>query len=562
MERLLLFSATVCLLAAISAAGQTVALTPFKIEPGTSFSASTAERQPAAARSILSPESERISSDFTNALEIIRRNHVSGNAVDLNSLAKSSITTMLGELDPHSSYFDKDEFNALIGEQNSEYSGTGSTISNFVKNGRIETYVIATQPGSAAARANLQYGDRIVAVDGHAVTGSTVDVVRDRVRGPSGTVVRLVIERASTGAPETVELTRERITQPTIRDSFMLSEGVGYIDLSEGFSHTTSAEFDLAMKELTRHGMRSLVLDMRQNGGGILDQAVKVVERFLPNGTLVISQRGRDPEENVIWRSANRAPAKLPLVVLVDAQTASAAEIVAGALQDNDRALIVGQNTFGKGLVQRVLELPWGSGLTLTTARYFTPSGRSIQRAYAGGLYDYYTHRQAITDRQETRTVTNRSVSGGAGIQPDEVTTASPFNPRRAELIDPIFFFVRDLVRGRSTCPVSSPTGCGQDTTDLAGKFREYATGPAWNLKREALDSEADYVSRQLTYQMALAVAGRAAADRVRVRSDSEIQKAIAVLPRAASLAESARKITEAVDTKKTRRVAFPGGSR
>jgi carboxyl-terminal processing protease len=547
-------------LATLSAGAQSVSqlptLTPFRLEPGSSFSAS-GEKKSEPKRSKLSAESERIVGDFADALEVIRHNHVDGRALDNDALTKSSINTMLGELDPHSTYFDTQEFGALLGEQNSEYSGTGSTISNFLRDGRIETYVVAVQRGSAAARANLRYGDRIVSVDGFPVTGSMVDVVRDRVRGPRGTTVRLVVERASNGAIETIDLKRERISQPSVRNPMLIAEGTGYIDLTDGFSHTTSAEFSLALNDLTRRGMRSLVLDLRENGGGILDQAVKIAEKFLPSGTLVISQRGRDPVENLTWRSENRLPANFPLVVLVNGRTASAAEIVAGALQDNDRALIIGQNTFGKGLVQTVLELPAGSGLTLTTARYFTPSGRSIQRTYNGaGLYNYYNHRQAAADpgKTETRTVTNRKVFGGDGITPDEIVPAESFDPRRAGLIDPIFFYVRDLSRAGSRA-VSE-----QAMKEYIARFRSYASGPVWKIEPATLDAESVFIKEQIEYQFALAIDGPEAADRQRIKADKEISRAIAALPRASALAESARRANRAAETKKPAQVAFPGG--
>ncbi|HVF29523.1 MAG TPA: S41 family peptidase [Pyrinomonadaceae bacterium] len=546
MPCIIFLSIAFCLFT-VTCAGQSVPVTPFRIEPGSSFSASP-EKKPAARRTGLTEASEKVASDYIEALEIVQKNHVGGGNLDTQALAKSSINTMLGELDPHSSYFDRAEFDALLGEQNSEYSGTGSTISNFVKDNRIETYVVATQPGSAAARANLRYGDRIVSVDGVAVTGSMVDAVRDRVRGPRGTFVRLTVERASIGAVQVLDLMRERIPQPSVRDAFILRDGVGYIDLSEGFSHTTSAEFNLAMSDLEGRGMRALVLDLRHNSGGIVDTAVKVAEKFLPAGSPIISQRGRDPMENMTWRSENPRPSNIPLVVLVDSRTASAAEIVAGALQDNDRALLIGQQTFGKGLVQRVIELPLGSGLTLTTGRYLTPSGRSIQRSYSGsGLYDYYNQRQSVfADKTETRTRTNRPVFGGTGITPDEIATKDAFVPTRAKLIDPIFFFVREKARDHKACTEISDNDCRRK---LLAKFREYAV--AQGISPHTIDSEAEYVTNQLEYQFALATTGSQAAERSKVRHDAEIARAIASVPAAAALAASAKDANKFAEKKK-----------
>lgn len=465
---------------------------------------------------------------------------------------------MLGELDPHSSYYDATEFGVLLGDQESEYSGTGSSISNYLENGKIETYVIAVQSNSAAARADLRYGDRVVSVDNVLVSGSTIDQVRDRVRGPRGTTVRVVVERAATGLTEAINLKRDRVVQPTIPDFDMLRDGVGYVDLSEGFSLTTAAELDRVLEELGRRGMRSLVLDLRGNTGGVLDQAIRVAEKFLPVGSTIISQRGRSPEDNATWTSVNPTPLKMPLVVLVNERTASASEVVAGALQDNDRALIVGRNTYGKSLVQKVLELPSGAGLTLTTARYYTPSGRSIQRSYvSGNLYDYYSHQGASGESAEKRTITNRPVFGGHGITPDEVITGERFSPRRAALVDPIFFFVRDIIRENAKNPGRPSINLSAAEIDRSymPRFRTYATSKLWKISPETLDSETTYVAQQLRYYLALATGGQKEAVRVRNEFDQEIAKAIDALPRAHALAEAARRtMTVPVDKKKPAR--------
>jgi len=575
MKKFLCLASACCIFAVVSASSQSapkVAIAdPFTIDRGSSFTASTAKASgvtgPAIARA-------KIVSDVEEALDIIKANYVNGSHLNDGELTKSSVSGMLGELDPHSSYYDPLEFSELLGEQDSEYSGTGSTISNFSKNGMLETYVVSTHPDSSAAKANLQYGDRIVAVNGLFVSGLGSDIVRDKVRGPRGSTVRLTIERASTGKIETIELRRERVFQPTLPTYFIIRDGVGYIDLSEGFSHTTSAEFRAALTELNRRGMTSLILDLRGNSGGILDQAVSVAEEFLPAGSSIISQKGRIAIDNREWRSANRKPQNMPLVVLVDHDTASASEVVAGALQDNDRALIMGQTTFGKGLVQNVVGLPMGSGLTITTARYYTPSGRSIQRTYSGtGMYDYYNHRTGIgvgNEEAESHTLTNRPVFGGNGIAPDEIFEDEKFDKRKAALLDPIFFFVRDYVnRGSSVGSISmkdqirqsiifgSPLP-GQD--ELVTKFGEFTKAAKFNISDEAMQKDLPFLTRRLNYEIALAAFGPEAAKKMQITADREIQSAINALPRAAMLAESAQKARISTGVKKTRRVAFPTG--
>jgi carboxyl-terminal processing protease len=579
MKKFLCLACAYFIFASVSANSQSlpkIAIAdPFTIDRGSSFSASPT--RPSINPEITGPVIARakIVSDIEQAVEIIKGNYVNGSHLNDGELTKSSVSGMLAELDPHSSYFDPLEFSELLGEQDSEYSGTGSTISNFSKNGALETYVVSTHPDSSAAKANLQYGDRIVAVNGTFVSGLGSEIVRDKVRGPRGSMVRLTIERASTGKIETIELRRERVFQPTLPTYFIIRDGVGYIDLSEGFSHTTSAEFAAALAELHRRGMTSLILDLRGNSGGILDQAVSVAEKFLPSGSSIISQKGRVAIDNREWRSANRRPENMPLVVLVDHQTASASEVVAGALQDNDRALIMGQTTFGKGLVQNVVGLPMGSGLTITTARYYTPSGRSIQRTYSGtGMYDYYNHRTGPSigkePMAESHTLTNRPVFGGNGIAPDETLEDEKFDQRKAALLDPIFFFVRDYVnRGSSVGSVSMKDQIrqaiifgnplpGQD--DLVSKFNQFTKSAKFNISDDAIQKDLPFITRRLNYEVALAAFGPEAAKKMQITADREIQSAIQALPRAAMLAETAHKARISTDNKKTRRVAYPTG--
>ncbi|MEO8573835.1 MAG: S41 family peptidase [Pyrinomonadaceae bacterium] len=579
MKKFLSFACALSVFAAVSVKGQAISQIPgpdpFRIDKGSSFSASAKRAviipQPIAT----TPAAGRILSDVQQALDLIRRNHINGSKLDGAELTKSSVGGMLAELDPHSSYFDANEFSELLGEQDSEYSGTGSTISNFVKKGAIETYILSTHPDSSAAKANLQYGDRIVAVDGVPVSGLASSIVRDKVRGPRGSFVRMTIERAATGRIETIGLKRDRVFQPTLPNYFIVRDGVAYIDLTEGFSHTTSVEFASALKELRRRGMSSLILDLRGNSGGILDQAVKTAEEFLPSGSTIISQRGRSPLDNRRWRSANQNPENIPLVVLVDEKTASASEVVAGALQDNDRALIVGRTTFGKGLVQNVLDLPMGSGLTLTTARYYTPSGRSIQRTYAGtGMYAYFNHRSAGVDaevRKEAHTVTNRVVYGGNGITPDQVFQSETFDLHQAALLDPIFFFVKELVNpvqmsndhsisSRDEVRQSIIFGRQPWGLELLPKFIEYTKNYDPNISIAAINQYSGFITQRLNYELALATFGPGAAKHSQILSDAEVAMAIDALPKAARLAESARQVRDTEDNKKTRRVAFPTG--
>ncbi|MGI9036545.1 MAG: S41 family peptidase, partial [Pyrinomonadaceae bacterium] len=423
---------------------------PFKIETGSSFSASTTRERQKSATAENETELRRaaISQDFSDAFDIVRGNYVDGDKISLDELTKSSLKAMLRVLDPHSNFYDARGFQELLSDEQSEYSGIGATIANFNRDGRAETFVTSTFPDSPAYRAGLRFGDKIISVDGEQMSGKNSLDVREKIRGVKNSVARLTIERAASGQIETVEIRRATVPQPSIPDAYILRSGIGYIDLTNGFNYTTSDEFNRALKNLRAQGMTSLILDLRDNPGGIVEQAVKVAEQFLPAGQTILTQRGRAAIDNRDWKSFNKNPENVSLVVLVNGGSASASEIVTGALQDSDRALIVGEKTFGKGLVQSVLNLPDGAGLTLTTAKYYTPSGRSIQRDYSqGNLYDYFRRRGDNFSRSQipSKTLTGRNVYGGDGILPDEIVENPQLSESQIVLLDPVFFFARKL---------------------------------------------------------------------------------------------------------------------
>jgi carboxyl-terminal processing protease len=531
---------------------------PFSIARGSTFAASGHGAAPR------SPEKlSAIASDLREAQQIISQFHVDGRSLKPGELTKSGVTGMLRVLDPHSHYYDAAEWDGLLDEQRSSYSGMGATIATFERNGVNGTYVLSTFPGSPAARAGLRFGDRVIAVNGKEIAGDGSDEVRDKLRGPTGSAFRLTVERSATKRVETIGLRRERVAQPSIPDSFILRWGVGYIDLSEGFTYTTADEFNAALGDLKRQGARSLVLDLRGNGGGIVDQAVKVAERFLPAGTLILTQRGRSRIDNRVWRSRNAAPETMPLVVLVDEDTASASEIVAGAFQDNDRAIIVGQRTFGKGLVQSVIELPSGSGLTLTSARYLTPSGRSIQRDYSKvDLYDYFHHKTpaAAADSAFTaHTLTDRTVYGGDGIQPDEAVKTENLGRTQAALLDPLFFFACEAASGRVAGHANYRVGAlsfGRRVSpadlpisdSLVAAFNDFASKATnGGFSPEVLRNETAFIRLRLRYNLAMAAFGTVSANQVLTDNDPQVAKGMEALPRAAQLAQGAARANQRV---------------
>lgn len=514
---------------------------------------------------------EGVEGDISEALSVIQDNHVDGNKLDYNGVFKSSIIGMLRSLDPHSNFYDAKEFEEQRADWRSEYYGIGATIGDRKVGDSTDTYILATFESTPAYKAGLRFGDRIVEVDGQSVRGKPSNEVRDRLRGPRGTTVRVTVERASSGAKETVEITRDAVPQPTVPDAYMLRPGVGYIDMTRGFNYTTADEFVAALEDLRARGMNGLVLDLRNNGGGILDQAKLVAERFLQNGQLILTQKGRGTRgmEREL-RSDNRSPDSTALVVLVNRGTASASEIVAGALQDHDRALIVGETSFGKGLVQSIMPLDYGTALTLTTSKYYTPSGRLIQRDYSNTSFYDYIYRGGIGSQDEerkktepskprdpeARTDTGRPLYGGGGIAPDESVKTRMISPQQARLIDPLFAFARDLVNGRvpgfDTYKVKempnfahnlAPTDMVVDEK-LFKAFKAYvaANQEHYKLTDAQVERQREFAERQLRYDLATAAYGTVKATQVLVIDDPQVVKAVELLPRAKDLAATAQR--------------------
>lgn len=512
-----------------------------------------------------------VEKDFAEALTIVEENYVGGNKIDYNGVLKSSIIGMLRSLDPHSNYYDREEFDELKTDQRSEYFGIGASIGNQTIGDQTDTYILSTFENTPAARAGLRFGDRIVEVDGVKMRGKNSADVRDKIRGPRGSVVKITVERAATGQTETVQITRDAVPQPSIPDAYMLRPGVGYIDMTRGFNYTTADELQAALDDLHAKGMTSLVLDLRGNPGGFLDQAIHVAEKFLQRGQVILTQKGRRPFNDRSYEANNGTPDPTPLVILVNNGTASASEIVAGAMQDHDRALIVGQTSFGKGLVQSIIPLENGGGLTLTSAKYYTPSGRLIQRDYSnGGFYDYYTRGGSIRREQnnqpkkpagpESHTDTGRTVYGGGGITPDEAVKARTVSMVQARLqVGPNFFFARELVNGRipgfDSYKWQNPIDFSHNlqptdfpiTDALFKAFKDFvAREPSWKYLVPQLDRNRPFIELELRRNLLTAAYGTVTANRVFISRDSkevddpQVAKALDVLPRARQLAMTA----------------------
>ena len=504
-----------------------------------------------------------IKSDLAEALSVIQSNYIDGRKLDYNAIFKSSISGMLSVLDPHSTYFDPIEYASFRTEQRSEYFGIGATIEDLREGNDVNTYIRATFPESPAYRAGLRYGDRILAVDGNSMKGKTYPEVRKFLLGARGTTVKVTVEHPATKQSETVNIIRDAVSLPSIAQAYMLRPGVGYVAMTGGFNLTTMDEFEVALKQLHSKGMNMLVLDLRGNRGGLLIQAVRVANTFLQRGQAIVSQKGRFRDSSQAYNAVNDSPDAVPIVVLVNGDTASAAEIVAGALQDHDRALIVGETTFGKGLVQFPFQLDYDSALLLTIAKYYTPSGRLIQRDYSnGGFYNYYFPGGLAADKNnqpnpqngpESHTDTGRAVYGGGGISPDEVIKPGLISAAERHLRDVLFAYSLELTAGRVTGFESYKIQRGIEfdhdlvnedypVTDALFKDlkRFAASKPIFKVTPDQLDKSRTFAERQLRYNVLSAAYGYRVATQIFNDADPQIARAVDVMPRARELALAA----------------------
>ncbi|MDH3529116.1 MAG: S41 family peptidase [Acidobacteriota bacterium] len=506
---------------------------------------------------------ETVERDVAEALSLIEEHHFNGRNTDYNALFKSAIDSMLHTLDPHSNYFDAKEFRQFQTNQNSKYFGIGATIGDLRdKKGKVvATYIKSTFKNAPANRAGLLYGDKIVEVNGQSMLGKPYYTVRDFLRGPKGTAAVVVVERNGTGIRETVEIVRDGVSTPSIPEAYMLRPGVGYIAMTVGFNRTTFNEFNAAMKELKSLGMERLVLDLRGNGGGLVNQAFWVANTFLSDGQAIFTQKGRSQGRPQTYSSDNSNPDRTPLVILVNGSTASASEILAGALQDHDRALIVGENSFGKGLVQNPFPLEYGSMLLLTIAKYETPSGRLIQKDYSNGnLYDYYTNGGSFEDSEkprqrqkgpESRTDSGRIVYGGGGIAPDvEIPTPRITGARgrvQQKLTDPIFSYALKLaagdVRGFESYAVTKPVVYEYDikpddypvSESLLSNFVKYAVSQ-YGFDAKQVRRESEFVKRMLRTELITAAFGSQTSFQVYNEYDPQLQRSLDLFPQAQQL--------------------------
>jgi carboxyl-terminal processing protease len=520
-------------------------------------------------------EASSIEDDFAGAVETVASNYAGD--VDYERATQAAIQGMLSTLDPHSNYFSRAEFTRLQQDQDSRFFGIGVTILQH----RDGVYVQTTVPDTPAAKAGLRYGDRIIEVDGEDARDWTSQQVSKRVRGDWHKAVKIKVERAGLTSPMEFTIIRDSVPLPSIRDSFMIRPATGYIGLTGGFQHTTDDELREAIGNLHRQGMRQLILDLRGNPGGLLEQAIDVASEFLDRGKVVVSVKGRkEYSQPYVYKSKGSDNGDFPLVVLINGGTASASEIVSGAIQDHGRGLLIGETSFGKGLVQRVYPLLFGTGLTLTTAHYYTPYGRLIQRDYSSGsFYDYYTRHDAQTDQPEVKpgagaqaspspfpspsptppsgpgvkTAGGRIFYGGGGITPDIEVKPLRITPTRQLIGEASFYFTRQLAGGQ----VSGMESYKIDKVDLGHdlKASDYPINerlldafktfiqrnPEGNLSPAEIAADLDFVKLRLRMEIVMAAYGGDANQRALLESDPQVLRAFEALPDSKRLADSTK---------------------
>ncbi len=519
---------------------------------------------------------EEIEKDYNEAVSKISSSYAG--EIDYEKATQAAVQGMLSTLDPHSMYFPYNEFRKLKEDQDSRFYGIGVTIVQH----RDGVYIQSAVENTPAARLGLRYGDRILEVDGKDARDWQSEQVSKHVRGGRGEPVTIKVDRAGSEAPLYFTIVRESVPLPSIRDAYMIRPGTGYIGLTRGFQHTSDEELRDALNELKSQGMRQLVLDLRGNPGGLLDQAIDVSSEFLPRGQVVVSVRGRSEySEPIVYKSSGAEPEDVPIVVLINRGTASASEIVAGAIQDHGRGLIVGETSFGKGLVQRVFQLPFNTGLTLTTARYYTPYGRSLQRDYSNGSFYDYLVRHDLDDAPSqsspspavnptsqlaqtspspltssgpaVKTAAGRVFYGGGGITPDIEIKPLNFTPLRNRIAEAAFQFTRQLAAGlvpslesykveRVQYGKNPKSGEYAITDRVVEAFRNWVrTDTESQLTPTQLDEELEFVKLRLREEMITAAFSNDAGLRVLLEADPQLLRALEALPDAKRLAETVR---------------------
>lgn len=496
---------------------------------------------------------------FTRVLQLVSERYA--HSVDSEELVESAIRGMLHTLDPHSSYFDTRDYNRLQEEQQGKYYGLGITIRAVSPGSGRVAVVEPPAPGTPAHKAGLHAGDVITRIRREPIDDWETEEVIGNLKGPKGSKVDITIERPGLEAPIDVTVERDEIPMFAIQDAFLIRSRVGYIKLNR-FSDTTSDELETALKKMDPSSLEGLVLDLRGNPGGALNQAIRVTDQFLKKGQIIVSTRNRRGKDHE-YKAPNGSAYRYPMVVLIDRYSASASEIVSGALQDHDRALIVGETSFGKALVQTIYSLGDRKGLALTTGRYYTPSERLIQRDYSGGFYDYYYNRKPPESPKATGDVkltdSGRKVYGGGGITPDVKLTveANKFQSMLGAR-DVFFSYSHKLIGGEIPVarnfrlPANQAEMSEAERQELMNSlvisdailadFKQYLKTKSVVFLEQDFDENVEFVKRRLRKEVFDSFFGAREGYKVAIEGDEQVLKAIELLPQAKALLESSER--------------------
>jgi carboxyl-terminal processing protease len=497
----------------------------------------SAQKNPATAHDSDSDVNQSLK-QFTEVYDIVEQNYAEPVNPD-KAIYNGAIPGMLHVLDPHSNFFDPKSYSLLREDQRGKYYGVGMTVGP--RNNKV--IVIAPFAGTPAYRAGIHPGDIIAAVDGKPTDNMTTSDVADLLKGPKGTTVHITILREGAEKPLEFAVVRDEIPRYSVDLHFLVRPGIGYMHIAQ-FNETTDKEVQDALDSFSQSGeMKGLILDLRQNPGGLLNEGVGVADKFLHKGQLIVSHHGRSSPERRYTAMHGDGGRDYPIVVLVNRGTASAAEIVAGALQDHDRALVVGETTFGKGLVQTVYPLSNDTGLALTTAKYYTPSGRLIQRDYSNvSLYDYYFDRDGIgdtTNKEVKLTDSGRTVYGGGGITPDVKIDPVKSNRFQDTLLQHYAFFNF----AKHYIVVHHVTKGFQVDDAVMQEFRKSLDADKVPYTEADLLQNDEWVKSNLKSEIFVDAFGQEEGLKVKAETDPEVLKGLELLPQARALVENAKKI-------------------
>jgi carboxyl-terminal processing protease len=493
---------------------------------------------------------------FTAALTAIQSQYAE--PVESDRMVYGAINGMLQTLDPHSSFMDPRTYAQMRERQEGRYYGLGLTISSI--DGDITA--VRVFEGSPAFSNGIRRGDVIAEVEGVNTKGWTTEATVNKLKGPKGTFVNIGVRRKGFERLLEMRVMRDQVSIPSLSASFMIDSTTGYVGITD-FAEHTDEDLEDALEAMMKKGMKRLVLDLRGNPGGQLDQAIRITNRFVPKGSMVVYTRGRVQNSDSDYRATDTPDyLNIPMVVLVNRNSASASEIVSGALQDYDRALVVGETTFGKALVQSVYRVSGGAGLALTTARYYTPSGRLIQRPWDGTFDEYLTYtlkeqgERAKTDEQLKYTTGGRKVFSGGGIEPD-MRFDGPvegFNPTRfGRTLHGRGFFLSyaENYSGEGDARVghSGPSrkivkkGFAVDDAMVAD-FKKFVVSRNVKIDEDAWTKDIDFIRAMIRYAIDESVFDIATARQRLVTVDPQARFAIAKFPDAEKLLELAKSKT------------------